>query len=98
MAPKMLCHPARTRPRHGFTATARIDRATGLIVAEAFAAAKPSLSPPPAITFRALLKLERCINKGGMVYLNGETELQPGQIVQAVVEHADEHDLWAVLA
>src|SRR5690554_3525194 len=33
----------------------------------------------------------------GMVYLNGETELQPGQIVQAVVEHADEHDLWAVL-
>ena len=34
----------------------------------------------------------------GMVYLNGETELQPGQIVQVVVEHADEHDLWAVLA
>src|SRR5690554_383114 len=34
----------------------------------------------------------------GMVYLNGETDLQPGQIVRAVVEHADEHDLWAVLA
>ena len=33
----------------------------------------------------------------GMVYLNGETDLQPGQIVQAVVEHADEHDLWATL-
>lgn len=31
----------------------------------------------------------------GMVYLNGETGLAPGQIVQAVVEHADEHDLWA---
>jgi len=34
----------------------------------------------------------------GMVYLNGETSLQPGQMVQAVVEHADEHDLWARLA
>jgi ribosomal protein S12 methylthiotransferase len=33
----------------------------------------------------------------GMVYLNGETDLVPGQIVQAVVEHADEHDLWARL-
>lgn len=33
----------------------------------------------------------------GMVYLNGETGLQPGQIVRAVVEHADEHDLWARL-
>jgi ribosomal protein S12 methylthiotransferase len=33
----------------------------------------------------------------GMVYLNGETQLQPGQIVRAVVEHADEHDLWAAL-
>ena len=33
----------------------------------------------------------------GMVYLNDETELVPGQIVQAVVEHADEHDLWARL-
>ena len=77
MAPKMLCHPARTRPRHGFTAKARIDRATGLIVAEAFTAAKPSLSPPPAITFRALLKLERCINKGGMVYLNGNLHAVP---------------------
>jgi ribosomal protein S12 methylthiotransferase len=33
----------------------------------------------------------------GMVYLNDETDLVPGQIVQAVVEHADEHDLWAVL-
>ncbi|HBR84054.1 MAG TPA: 30S ribosomal protein S12 methylthiotransferase RimO, partial [Erythrobacter sp.] len=34
----------------------------------------------------------------GMVYLNGETDLQPGQIVRAVVENADEHDLWAELA
>ena len=33
----------------------------------------------------------------GMVYLNDEIDLVPGQIVQAVVEHADEHDLWAVL-
>ena len=33
----------------------------------------------------------------GMVYLNGETGLQPGQVVRAVVEHADEHDLWAEL-
>lgn len=34
----------------------------------------------------------------GMVYLNGETGLAPGEIVQAVVEHTDEHDLWASLA
>ncbi|MBB5322104.1 hypothetical protein HNR38_002599 [Marinobacter oulmenensis] len=33
-----------------------------------------------------------------MVYLDGETGLAPGEIVQAVVEHADEHDLWGVLA
>lgn len=31
----------------------------------------------------------------GMVFLNGETELQPGQRLRARVEHADEHDLWA---
>ena len=34
----------------------------------------------------------------GMVYLNDITDLKPGQIVSVVVEHADEHDLWAVLA
>ena len=33
----------------------------------------------------------------GMVYLNDETDLVPGEIVQAEVEHADEHDLWARL-
>mgnify|MGYP003111814773 FL=1 len=33
----------------------------------------------------------------GMVYLNDETDLVPGQIVQAAVEHADEHDLWGRL-
>jgi ribosomal protein S12 methylthiotransferase len=33
----------------------------------------------------------------GMVYLNDATDLVPGQIVRAVVEHADEHDLWATL-
>ncbi|MEX0606111.1 MAG: 30S ribosomal protein S12 methylthiotransferase RimO [Marinobacter sp.] len=34
----------------------------------------------------------------GMVYLNDETDLVPGQIVQVIVENADEHDLWARLA
>lgn len=34
----------------------------------------------------------------GLVYLNGETELQPGEIVSAKVAHADEHDLWAELS
>ncbi|WP_148863444.1 30S ribosomal protein S12 methylthiotransferase RimO [Marinobacter fonticola] len=33
----------------------------------------------------------------GMVYLNDETGLAPGQIVRARVTHADEHDLWADL-
>lgn len=33
----------------------------------------------------------------GMVYLNGETELAPGDLVTAKVFQADEHDLWAEL-
>jgi ribosomal protein S12 methylthiotransferase len=34
----------------------------------------------------------------GSLYLNGETDLKPGDIVQVTVEHADEYDLWGVLA
>ncbi len=30
----------------------------------------------------------------GLVYLNGETDLKPGQRLQVSIEHADEHDLW----
>ena len=33
----------------------------------------------------------------GMVYLNGETELRPGDRVEATVEAADSYDLWAHL-
>ncbi|WP_317930042.1 30S ribosomal protein S12 methylthiotransferase RimO [Halioxenophilus sp. WMMB6] len=33
----------------------------------------------------------------GMVYLNGETELMPGDICYARIFQADEHDLWAEL-
>ncbi len=33
----------------------------------------------------------------GSVFLNGETGLQPGQIVKARIEEADEYDLWGVL-
>jgi len=31
----------------------------------------------------------------GMVYLNGETELSPGDLVEVTIEHSDEYDLWA---
>ena len=31
----------------------------------------------------------------GNVYLNGDTDLKPGDIVSATVVHADEYDLWA---
>ncbi|MFL0798092.1 MAG: 30S ribosomal protein S12 methylthiotransferase RimO [Cellvibrionaceae bacterium] len=31
----------------------------------------------------------------GMVYLNGETDLQVGDFVTVKIEHADEYDLWA---
>jgi ribosomal protein S12 methylthiotransferase len=31
----------------------------------------------------------------GSVFLNGETKVSPGDIVQARVEHADNYDLWA---
>jgi ribosomal protein S12 methylthiotransferase len=34
----------------------------------------------------------------GAVYLNGETELAPGDIVPVKVVHSDEYDLWAELA
>ena len=32
----------------------------------------------------------------GAVYLNGDTELAPGDIVTATVKHADEYDVWAI--
>jgi len=34
----------------------------------------------------------------GCVFLNGETELAPGDMLKVRVEHADEYDLWAVPA
>lgn len=33
----------------------------------------------------------------GVVYLNGETRVKPGDIVQVTIEHADEYDLWGSL-
>ncbi len=42
-----------------------------------------------------------CRSKGdapeidGQVFLDGQTQLQPGEIVRAVVEEADDYDLWA---
>lgn len=33
----------------------------------------------------------------GCVFLNGETSLRPGQMVEVEIEHADEFDLWARL-
>jgi len=34
----------------------------------------------------------------GAVYLNGLTIVKPGDIIDAVVEEADEYDLWASIA
>lgn len=31
----------------------------------------------------------------GVVYLNAEFDVNPGDIIQVLVEHADEYDLWA---
>ena len=33
----------------------------------------------------------------GAVYLNGETSLKPGDLVDVVIEEADEYDLWGSL-
>ncbi|EHH0801518.1 30S ribosomal protein S12 methylthiotransferase RimO [Vibrio vulnificus] len=33
----------------------------------------------------------------GLVYLNGETSLKAGELVDVLIEHADEYDLWGVL-
>src|SRR5690606_20804140 len=33
----------------------------------------------------------------GNIFLDGQTHLQPGQIVTAVVDDADEYDLWGTL-
>ena len=30
----------------------------------------------------------------GVIYLNGETGLKPGDLVRVQIEHADEYDLW----
>ncbi|MBT1065524.1 30S ribosomal protein S12 methylthiotransferase RimO [Bowmanella sp. Y26] len=30
----------------------------------------------------------------GVVYLNGDTELKPGDLVKVQIEHSDEYDLW----
>lgn len=30
----------------------------------------------------------------GVVYLNGDTELRPGDLVRVEIEHSDEYDLW----
>jgi ribosomal protein S12 methylthiotransferase len=34
----------------------------------------------------------------GSVFLNGETDVAPGDIVQAHIEHSDEYDLWGSVA
>lgn len=34
----------------------------------------------------------------GLVYLNGEQSLQPGDKVKVLIEHADEYDLWGTVA
>ncbi|WP_417760894.1 30S ribosomal protein S12 methylthiotransferase RimO [Shewanella sp.] len=33
----------------------------------------------------------------GMVFINEQTELEPGNLVRARITHSDEHDLWAEL-
>jgi ribosomal protein S12 methylthiotransferase len=33
----------------------------------------------------------------GAVFLNGETRVEPGEIVSVAIEHADEYDLWGSL-
>ncbi|EHH1185128.1 30S ribosomal protein S12 methylthiotransferase RimO [Vibrio vulnificus] len=33
----------------------------------------------------------------GLVYLNGETSLKAGELVDVLIEHADEYDLWGAL-
>ena len=33
----------------------------------------------------------------GLVYLNGETSLNPGDMVKVRIDEADEYDLWASL-
>jgi hypothetical protein len=33
----------------------------------------------------------------GLVYLNGETDLKPGDLVKVRIDEADEYDLWVSL-
>jgi ribosomal protein S12 methylthiotransferase len=30
----------------------------------------------------------------GCVYLNGEEDVKPGDLVEVLIEHSDEYDLW----
>lgn len=34
----------------------------------------------------------------GLVFLNGEYDVKPGDIVTVRIEHADEYDLWGTIA
>lgn len=33
----------------------------------------------------------------GAVYLNEQFDVEPGQIVRVLIEHADEYDLWGTI-
>jgi len=30
----------------------------------------------------------------GCVYLNGESDVKPGDLISVLIEHSDEYDLW----
>ena len=50
---------------------------------------------PSTSTKRYWPKQSRCPEIDGLVYLNGEMQHQAGDIIQAKITHADQHDLWA---
>jgi transposase len=52
-------------------ANVRVHGTTKRIVAEAFAAEKPTLTPLPAMPYSAVLKLERRVSRDGMISIGG---------------------------
>ncbi len=77
-------------------ANVRVHGTTQRVIAEAFAAERPALKPPPALPFRAVLKLERRVTHEGLVSVSGNLYSVPDRTRRVVEVHqlADEIQIY----
>ena len=67
-------------------ANPRVHATTRRVVDAAFAEERPSLRPPPAIAYNAVLTVERRISKDGMVSVGGNFYSVPDTVRKRVLE------------